>query len=191
MTITTLTINSIAYTSYASLAQADARLAVDPVRGTAWTALTDPQKEANLVAATNRLDLLPWVGSKTGAEDTQANAWPRTGVTYKDGTSVSTSEVPQQVEDATILVAGDITLNASAADAGSSGSNTKRVKAGSAEVEFFRPTIPGAQLQNEGAFKLIQCFLSSSSGLFGVATGTDGTSSFCDVDAPGLTEGFQ
>lgn len=191
MTITTITIATVDYTSYASLVEANERLAVDPVRGTAWALLDDDQKGANLVAATNRLDLLNWGGSKTGAADTQLNAWPRTGLTYKDGTAVSTTEVPLEVEAATILIAGDITLSASAAEAGTSGSNTKRVKAGSAEVEFFRPTIPGAALQNEAAFKLVSCFLASSGGLFGVATGTDGGSSFCDPSSPGFSEGLK
>lgn len=158
MSITVFTIDTITYNSYASVAEADAYLNIDPVREATWEALTTEEKEKKLIAATRRLDLLDWGGSKTGDADTQANAWPRTGVTYTDGTSVSTSEVPQEVEDATILLAGSIAITAAEADQGTSGSNIKTAKAGSASVTFFRAT-EGSALQDETAFKLVQQFL--------------------------------
>ncbi len=191
MTITTITIATVDYISYASLVEADARLAVDPVRATAWALLTDDQKGSNLVAATNRLDLLDWGGQKTGGS-VQENAWPRTGLTFKDGTDVSTSEVPHDVEDATIVLAGSITLTASESDAGTSGTNTKRVKAGSAEVSFFRPQ-EGVALQDEYAYQLVECFLAgpqqTDSAVGANATGTDGCSSY-DAERFGLNKPY-
>lgn len=190
MTITTITISAVDYTAYASVAEADPYLAVDPVRAVTWAALSADQKGGFLVAATRRLDLLDWEGEKTGGA-AQENKWPRTGLTYPDGTAVSTTEVPKEVENAAILLAGSIAITASKADAGTSGSNTKRVKAGSAEVEFFRSTLPGTALQDETAFKLIGPFLGGAlTALFGGATGTDGSSSFTCKDAPGLTDGY-
>lgn len=193
MTITTITIGGEDYTSYASVAEADVRLAVDATRKTAWEALTTDEKGANLVAATNRLDLELWIGEKTGGEGAQENKWARTGVTYEDGTAVSTTEVPIEVENATIILAGSIALDATLADSGTSGSNTKRVKAGSAEVTFFRSTLPGKPIQDETVFDLIRQFLegsqvSSSTGNF--ASGTDASSEFCDEDAPGLSSPY-
>lgn len=192
MSISTITINAVNYTAYASVAEADAYLAVDPSRSAGWAALTDDQKGANLVAATRRLDLLKFSGEKVGGQ-AQQNQWPRTGATC-DGEAVDTgSDVPTDVENATILMAGSITLDATNADAGTSGSNIKSVGAGSARVEFFRPTIPGAALQDETVYNLLRCWLSGSAAaasLFGLASGTDGTSEFCDVNSPALNDGY-
>lgn len=188
MTISTITINSIDYIAYASVAQADAYLAVDPTRSAAWAALTTDQKGANLVAATRRLDQLNWTGEKTVS--TQINEWPRTGATCDGTVFASTTEVPQEVEDATILKAGSIALDATNANVNTSGSNIKRVQAGTAEVEFFQPTT-GVALQDQTAFAIVNCYLAASSaGLSGSATGTDGTSSFCDKTFPSPSEGY-
>jgi len=157
MTISTITISAVNYTSYASVAEADPYLAVDPVRSAAWAADTTDEKGASLVAATRRLDLLDWGGEKTGGAS-QVEAFPRTGLTYADGTAVSTSEVPQEVEDACILLAGSIAITPADADQGTSGSNIKSAKAGSAQVQFFRAT-EGSALQDETAYKLVQQFL--------------------------------
>ncbi len=192
MSITTITIETVGYTSYASVAQADAYLNIDPVREAAWELLTTDEKGKKLVAATRRLDLLTWQGDKTGAEDVQENAWPRTGLTYPDGLAVSTSEVPKEVENATALLAGTIAINAKTADAGTSGTNTKSVKAGSAGVSFFRQK-DGKALQDETAFDLVIPFLEAaaiSSALGPLASGVDGESTFEDIDQWGRNRGF-
>ncbi len=192
MTITTITIETVDYTSYASLAEADAYLNLDPVREATWEALSDDEKGKKLVAATRRLDLLTWQGAKTGDVDVQEEKWPRTGVSYPDGTAVSTSEVPKEVENATILLAGSIAITAAVADAGTSGTNTKKVKAGSAAVEFFRRQ-DGKPLQDETAFKLVQIFLeaaATSDALGPLATGADAVSTFTDIDQWGRNRGF-
>lgn len=192
MTITTITINSIDYTSYASVSEADEYLNIDPVRETSWEALDNEGKGKKLIAATRRLDLLTWQGDKTGGDDTQENQWPRTGVTYPDGADVSTTGVPQEIENATILLAGSIAISAKVADQGTSGTNTKKVKAGSAEVEFFRSQA-GTPLQDATAFDLVQPFTeaaSTSSALGPLATGTDGSSTFTDIDQWGRNQGF-
>lgn len=190
MTITNITVSGVVYVAYASEAEAEAYMAVDPVRKDAWDVLTSDQKKVNIISATKRLDLLTWTGEKTSGAS-QVNAWPRTGVVYSDGTAVSTSEVPREVQDATCSLAGSITIDASTSEAGTSGTNTKRVKAGSAEVEFFRPD-SGKALQDETAFTLITIFLSGpASGDTGnFASGTGCESSFNDATFPGLTQGF-
>lgn len=190
MTLTTITISGNEYVANASVAEADAHLAVDPTRGTAWTALSTDAKGAHLVAATRRLNLLRWQGSKAlGA--LQADAFPRTGLTYADGTAVPTDVAPDAVAHATALLAGSIELDNEAGSSGSSGTNVKRVKAGSAEVEFFRQQT-GVPLQDETAYELVREFLASwASGIgAGEAYGTDGASAFDDGDAWGRTEGF-
>lgn len=185
MSLTTISLNSIDYVSFASLAEADAYLAVDPVRGTTWATKTDDEKGALLVAATRRLNLISWAGEKTNGDDTQPDAFPRTGLTYPDGTAVSTTEVPQAVGDATILMAGSIAIDSGAASAGTSASNQKRVKAGSAEVEFFRPTA-GVPIQDETVWALILPFTTSytstSTAVGAVAFGGKASDSVFDAD---------
>ena len=189
MSISTIVIDSRNYTSYASVAEADIRLRVDPVRYAIWQVLGTEDKGIYLVAATYRLDLLLWGGEKAGGAS-QANKFPRTGLTYPDGTAVSSSEVPLEVENGTILLAGTIAGDLEAADSGTSGSNIEEVKAGKVNVKFFRPTT-GAPIQDESVFDLISPFLSGGGGnLFGCATGTDGTSAFSETDPYGLTQGF-
>jgi hypothetical protein len=193
MSLSTVTINTINYVVYATVAEADARLAVDPTRAAAWTALTDDKKAANLVAATRRMDLLSYTGEKAGGV-TQENEWPRTGATC-DGEAVTSTDVPIELENATILTAGSITLSPSNANSGNSGSNIKRVAAGSANVEFFQPTL-GVALQDETAHELVRCLLAATAGaaaLSGQASGVTGDlseSSFTDVDFPGLDDGY-
>ena len=193
MSITTITIATVDYVSYASVAEADAYLAVDPVRGTKWGTLTVDEKGAKLVAATRRLDLLKWKGAKTGDDATQLNQWPRTGLVYPDGSNVSTTEVPDQIANATIILAGSIAINAAASTAGSSASNKKKVVAGPVQLEFFRPTA-GKPLQDETAFELVAFFFlagGSAVGVGGYASGCDQSSSFAaDQMGYGLTEGY-
>lgn len=181
MSISTITISAINYTAYASVTEADAYLAVDPVRATTWAALSTDQKGQMLVAATRRLDYFTWEGTKTGAEGVQENAWPRTSVDYPDGTAVSTSEVPIEIENATILLAGTIAITSTVANVGTSGSNIERVKAGSAEVEFFKPTT-GVRLQDETAFNLIKIFFGNdpSTDVGTLASGSDEVTIFDD-----------
>ena len=191
MSISTLTIGGQDYISYASLAEANIYLAVDPVRMATWGGLTDDQKNSYLAAATRRLDLLTWQGAKTGGAS-QANKWPRTGVQYPDGTGVSTTEVPLEVGNATCVMAGSIAMDSDNAEAGSTGTNTKRVKAGSVEVLFFRPAA-GVPLQDQTAYDMVLLFLEASTvntSTGSVAYGTDGTSSFDDIDGWGLDRGF-
>ena len=66
MSLSDLVVDSVTYKSYASLAEANAILNVDPVRRSTWNNLADDAKSIDLIAATNRLDLLPWQGEKAG-----------------------------------------------------------------------------------------------------------------------------
>lgn len=161
MSLTTLTIGVNTYTSYATIAEADAALAVSPSRAATWSALTADQKATNLVAATNRLDLESWTGDRTNGWDGQANEWPRTGVTNPDGSGVSDSEVPLSIEQATAILAGSIALDPAQAEDGTSGSNIKILTAGSVSTQFFRPT-QGVAVQDETVFSLIKPYLASS-----------------------------
>lgn len=195
MTLSTITLNAIDYVSNASVAEADAYLAIDPVRGGPWALLSVDEKGAFLVSGTRRLNPLSWEGTKTNGEGTQVDAFPRTGVTYDDGTEVSTTEVPVEVENATILTAGSTAIDPTVSGAGTSGSNNKKLKAGSAEIEYFRAE-KGKPLQDEMAWDLIKQFmdigLSANTGMYAPGTSDEcGVSSF-DNDQMGfdLNGGF-
>lgn len=192
MSFTTITLNTIDYVSYASVAEADARLAVDPVRSAAWLALTDDAKGINLVAATNRLDYERYSGTKE--VNSQENKWPRIGATC-NSTAIPDGDIPLELEKATILLAGTIAITPTASSAGSASSNIKRAKAGSAEVEFFRPTGANFSIakQSPDVFALIKCLLegaSSGGPGSGFASGTTGTSSFDNENSPDLNRGY-
>jgi hypothetical protein len=190
MTITTITINSVNYVSYASVAETDDYIAVDPTRNTAWDLLTTDEKGSNLVAATNRLDLLTWSGEKE--DPAQLNQWPRDGSDC-EGTTFPDAEVPVGVQNGCSVLAGSITLDSDFANAGTSGTNTKRVKAGSASVEFFKSS-RGNPIQDDTVWQLVNCFTSSVSNTNSVigsqSFGTESESGTPLFDDYGRTEGF-
>lgn len=194
MTIATITIGGNDYTAYASVAEADIYLAVDPVRATQWASLTTDQKGSYLISATRRLDFLQWDGEKTGGH-TQENAWPRTGLQYPDGEDVATDEVPLEVENACILLAGSIAINATAAASSSSSSKVKSIRTLSTSITYFSTSVSSTTpLQDDDAYNLAKIFLavanvySTSYGNY--ASGTDGESTFADLDRNGLSEGY-
>ena len=185
MSINTITVGTTDYTSYASLVEADDYLAVDAIRFDSWDALTDDQKRKMLISATRRMDTLVWKGEKTGG-DSQVNQFPRTGLTYPSGSSTSTTEVPLDIEDATILLAGSMAMDAEGA-LNSSASNTKKVVAGSASVEYFKTT-QGQPIGDALVYSIILPYLSASDSSTGnYVSGNDGISSFTDIDLYGRT----
>ena len=192
MSLTDITINAEVYKAYASVSEANVALAVDPTRGPTWAALTDDKKGIDLIAATRRLDLLRWRGEKAGGSS-QVNAFPRSGLVFADGTPVPEDAIPKDLERGTILLAGSIASTPAQANAGTSSSAISRVRAGSAEVEFFRrqETVTGKPVQDETVFELIRHWLAGRDGSTGaVASGTDGCSEFADSDRYGRTRGL-
>lgn len=192
MTITTITLGGNDYISYISVVEADARLLVDPVRAAAWAALTADQKGVNLIAGTNRLDMEAYSGQKS--VEAQPNQWPRDGALC-NGAAVPDGTLPQEIEDATAVMAGSIAINPAASANGTAPQNIRRVGAGSAQVEFFtqqRTASFSLAASVPDAFALIRCLLRGAGvGVgSGMASGTDGQSIFKDPDYPGLTDGF-
>lgn len=189
MSIATITIGSVDYTSYASLVEANAELAIDPQRRTAWNAITDDDEKARyLVAATRRLDIERWRGQKAGGAS-QNNAWPRSGLKYEDGTDVPGDQVPHDIERATILLAGTIAGDAGQADVGQQTNAIKRVKAGPTEVEFSETQAPPQRaIRDQTVHELIAPWLESAlAGSVGATYGTEEQSGFEKYER---TQGF-
>jgi hypothetical protein len=92
-----------------------------------------------MIEATHYIDALAWQGAPTFAAGTVLQ-FPRTGITNSDGAAVSDVEqlalVAKAIGELIAIAAGDNDV-VSAADAGS---NLRGLGAGSARIDFFRPT---------------------------------------------------
>lgn len=169
--------SGLEYEVYADLDTANVYLAAQ-FDATAWRAADATTQGRGLVTGTRQIDAQAWQGEKTDPD--QALAFPRTGLTYADGSPVPSDAVPQEVIDANCLLAADILDGTAAANAAAALSGTRRLKAGSAEIEYFRPIIG----EEGGVFpldvlKLIGQWLAGASGGAGsVSTGTDCPSQF-------------
>lgn len=128
-----VTIDSVAYDTYRTLAQANEYLnASITSQAVAWRAATDDTKRRALVEATRYLDTILWKGNKT--DEDQELEWPRSN-TGVDG--LGTTEIPVGINKACMELAAmfisdsDLRSNLDQVDA-------KRLKAGSVEIEYFR-----------------------------------------------------
>ena len=191
----TVTIGANTYEVYADLVTARAYLAGD-INGDSLASQTDDVVSKALVTATRILDRQQWLGTATGVVD-QVLAWPRTGLTDKDGAPIDDQNVPQFIIDASIELALAIHLDDEVATSEDQGSNLKRAKAEGVEVEFFRPTASSRVTGEAKRFppavqELVECFLANPGGVStatGASFGTSETSSFCD-DVYGKSEPY-
>lgn len=145
---------------------ADAWRAADPA---------DTQPRAG-VSATRTLDRQSWQGTMTDPD--QGHAFPRTGLTYADGSAVDPLTIPQQFLDANSELAIDLTAGATFDTDPSTANNTRRLKAGSVEIEYFR--VPGSGTRFPlSVMELIGLWLGGVSTVDGSeASGVDDCTSF-------------
>lgn len=138
-------IDSQPYTVYADETDADLYLMASITAATSWAAATATVQAQSLVSSTRWLDTGTWLGHKTDAA--QEHAFPRTGLTYADGTAVDPNSLPISLVDACIELAAllnetpDLRTTFQAPLA-------KDLKAGSASITYFRPQ----QVQNLAQF---------------------------------------
>lgn len=128
--MSTVTIGGNTYDVYRDLDETNAYLAGSTGWPT-WDALAEDDQLRAIVAATRLLDRQRWQGEKT--DSAQPLAWPRTGIS-----GVDPATIPAQVLDAhSELVLALVTGSTAETDASTSFSGTRRLKAGSAEIEYF------------------------------------------------------
>lgn len=153
---------------------------------TAVAAASDDDKKRALVMASDWLDRASnFTGTKTSAS--QPRAWPRDNATNSClNTTVTDGTTPDDIANIAFFLAGLVVSDPAVVDAASQGSNIKRAKAGSAEVEFFQPTIGTASdvrlpVQAHDAAK---CYFGSQVGVqAGSQSGADTNGSdFCPDD---------
>ncbi len=127
--------------SYLSVAGADS--IADGMVGTlAWSTATEANKIKALITATNGLETLSWIGSRSTT--TQALAWPRTDASCGDKT-IADDDIPREIELATFDLAnallGDPTLlrsspSSAALVTGVPNRDLKRLKLDVMEIEW-------------------------------------------------------
>ena len=125
--------------SYIDVADANTYFA-DAIHAEVWEVATPDDKAKALVTATRYLDRQKWNGSKYQDAPTQVLDWPRSGLTDAEGNEVDETAVPQEILDATCELALALLANPALQDQDSTGSNIKKMKAGSVELEFIRGT---------------------------------------------------
>jgi len=146
---------------------------------TAWAAATSDNRKRALAAAARWIDRsVVFSGTKTVAS--QPREWPRDGATC-DGEAITDGTTPDEVAYGEFELAGAILVSSSIVTSSSTGSNVRRVKAGSAEVEFFSQTIGTDQDTRLPlpAWDYLKCLLGTlSEGSAGQAYGTNECSAF-------------
>lgn len=152
----TVTIQGDDYAVYADIDDGDRYYNADvSAFAVAWRAADDDDKARGLVTGTRFIDAANWKGEKTGGAG-QANAFPRTGLVYPDGSPVDPATIPERVEIASIMLAGWFMEGTAAQNAANVASGTKRLKAGSVEIEYFG----GIGRANDGGVQYPDFFLS-------------------------------
>lgn len=193
--VETITIGSDTFSVYGlgnadPVADADSYLAAKI--GSTWSTATTLQKQQSIISAARLIDrAVNFSGTKTVA--TQPRDWPRDGADC-DGTAVTDGTTPDDIANAQFELADLLFLDSSILDASGTGSNIKRVKAGSAEVENFAPTNdPNFETRlPQPVHDIIGCYVATPTGLGSTSYGTtdaDGASSF-DCETFDRTEGY-
>lgn len=140
--ISTITISTVDYSVYADTAdpEQDALDYLVGKIGSTFADATQLQRQQALISAARMLDRSV---AFTGEETTpgQPRAWPRDGAANNcTGEDVTDGTTPDDIAFAQYELADILWLDADVAASSGTGTNVKRVKAGSAEVEFFTGT---------------------------------------------------
>ncbi len=132
------TVNGATSNSFITVAEADTYWATN-LYATNWDGATTANKEKALKMATRILDeKVAWVGTR--ATSTQALGWGRTDVTW-DGTTISSTTMPIQIQSATAQFAGDLLGSNLTANAEGKGLNS--LKVGDITLDFDKNDTAG------------------------------------------------
>ena len=122
--------------SYGSRAEADTYFN-DSLRKATWAAVVSATKDQGLIEATRIFERQAWAGEKE--VPSQDLAFGRTGLTDKDGVSLTPAETLEVVKEAQFEYALFlITDPAQIGTREATGSNVKKLEAGSAKVTYFK-----------------------------------------------------
>lgn len=162
----------------------------DRLEGAAWLALLDADKDKALISAADMIDRQDWQGQRFAQPPTQTMDWPRTGLTDQEGFPIIPATVldfPQFLKDAQCQLALALSANpALATQTTSSGDPVKFLKAGSAEIEYFKSTA-GTRFPTI-VDELLGPYLEGSSRLVGLAPFLSDTSLESSLEDFGVTD---
>lgn len=143
-----------------------------------WVAYTTDQQNRGLVSATRMLSAQSWGGTLTSVSPTTGLPFPRTGLTDCDGTEIDSETTPEDLVNASFLLALYILDGTIVTTTNTTQNATKRLKADTVEIEYFRlsPDVAGGRWPQD-IQDLIGCFLASGTSTIsgGISYGTDGT----------------
>lgn len=176
---------------------ADATIYMDNLLyGTSWAFLDADTQNRALLSAFLVIEKQAWDGAKTDPD--QEAQFPRTGLTDKNSVAVDSATVPYQVENGQCELALLMSLDEDLATSGGQGNDKKRLAAGSASIEYFRPSGGpggvGGQRFPPTVQEWLGQFLSGGSSAITVpyvsGVDVDATAVTDDVNAYGLTGPF-
>lgn len=182
----TLTIGSDTFDVYGPRTDADTYFN-GKLNRTSWTDAGGTEKDRALISSTRLLDQQNWLGTPVDVTTPQPVQWPRNDIVDRFGKA---DTFPQDVIDAFFELAQAFLDDSALADTANQDDNTKRVKAGDVEAEFFTPTFNTARFPNQ-VQELLRPYLDGAGlGVGAFASGTDGESSFCPTDQYDRDRGF-
>lgn len=146
--VATITISGTAHSVYgltsSAVADANAYFAAR-LGASAWTDAAVSLKNQALVTAVRFLDRgVIWSGDQTDPDTPQALQWPRDSATCR-GETVTDGTIPDNIVHGEFELALALLEDESVQDSTGTGDNVKSAKAGSAKVEFFKPTAGSTQ----------------------------------------------
>jgi hypothetical protein len=145
------------------------------IGASAWAALpTDTGQRQAMVTATRMFDRTKWQGDKTS--DAQPIEHPRSGLTDRYGVAVPDTPIHEDVLAAFAELCEVLAEDSdSVQDNETTGTNEKRLKAGSVEIERFRPTDRTSSRWPQRVLELIGPFIAGASSVaYPLASGVDG-----------------
>lgn len=164
----------------------------DNIATQAWATKPSATKDAALITAFHMLEVQRWQGAKTGGSG-QTAQHPRSGLTNCNGDEIDENTIAPDIIRAQALLAFELVTNPKLAGSPNTGSNIRRLQAGSASIEYFERTddddFPTSRFP-ASVQELISCYIEGQS-LGGVESfGTDGDSIFDPCDDYDRTEPF-
>ena len=150
----------------------------DNLQFEAWNALDDDTKDRSLITSSGQISL---------------------AVKDECKLPINPADITQCLKDATCEYAIHLATNPDSVTSGSTANNTKRAKAGSAEVEFFRPSSDSVERFPPNVMDYLRsCGCLAGGGALsavakagaGFTSGTDEQSTFEDPNPFGKTEGY-
>lgn len=184
----TVNIGSTAFNVYGEFADANTYMLAHS-DAEEWVEADTLTKNKAMVTAARSFDRQRWVGTPTDLVTPQDLAWPRTGITDRNGEAVDPNDTPQDVLEGNWEWALELVKNGAIASQ-TPGTNTKRARTlkqvdvikTDVETELFKPTIGQVARFPVAVMELIGLFLSGGDAVLAFSSGTDVTSGFTTDD---------